>query len=87
MTDTPLLPGVTTVLRHLSAGPASGFEVRRAAQLTGDTVNRALGRAVREGWATCTEGRVGPWGPRRTYTITDAGRDQIARHDQTTEDQ
>lgn len=82
MTDTPLLPCVTTVLRHLALGPATGFEIRRAANLTGDTVNRVLGKAVREGWATCDEGPVGPWGPRRTYTITQAGRDAAMGRDE-----
>ncbi|MCX5202441.1 PadR family transcriptional regulator [Streptomyces sp. NBC_00237] len=86
MTDTPPQVGVPTVLRVLAKQPATAFELVEATCITGPTIRRALDRLVREGWATCEEGPVGPWGRRRKYTITQAGREQIARTD-STEDQ
>lgn len=83
MTDTPLPVGTTTVLGVLAAKPSTAFELVEATCITGPTIRRALDRMVSNGWATCEEGPVGPWGRRRKYTITQAGREQIARLDST----
>lgn len=83
MTDTPLPVGTATVLGILAKGPATSYAIWKATGMTRPVLSRALDRIVGEGWATCENGPVGPWGQRRTYTITQAGREQIARHDST----